>query len=119
MPTNEDKKVTNNSAEKPKAIVRSSKQEVLMYTILFLGLFSIISLFAINIALIDKMFDSLVAENLILKDMLSTNTVNSSNLVELREGELIVTVTPVVTDAPEPTAVVEDATVTPTVTIFP
>ena len=52
-------------------ITKSSKEELTMYFILIVGVVAIVFLFAINVLLIDKIMSDTVAENQLLRDMVS------------------------------------------------
>lgn len=112
MPKNDLKPETSEQSikqEKPKAFVKSTKEEFVMFMILMFGLFAVITVFAINIALLDKFMANIIQENLILREMLQVD-INESSGVVLEDNEVVVTVTPSLepTDVPEPTSVPDD-----------
>lgn len=53
-------------------ISKSGKEELTMYLILLFGIASIVSLFAINVLLIDKIMSDTINENQILRNMVVT-----------------------------------------------
>jgi hypothetical protein len=50
-------------------IRKSNKEELTMYLILLLGVASIVSLFAVNVLLIDKIMSDTINENQLLRNM--------------------------------------------------
>ena len=57
------------------AVKASTREEAIMYTLLLLGVSAIVALFAVNIMLIDKIFENVVVENVYLRQTL----INSNN----------------------------------------
>lgn len=50
-------------------ISKSSREELTMYLILLFGVASIVSLFAVNVLLIDKIMSDTINENQLLRNM--------------------------------------------------
>lgn len=50
-------------------ISKSTREELTMYLILLFGVASIVSLFAVNILLIDKIMSDTIGENQLLRNM--------------------------------------------------
>ncbi len=53
-------------------ISKSTREELTMYLILLFGIASIVSLFAVNVLLIDKIMSDTINENQVLRNMVVT-----------------------------------------------
>ncbi len=57
-------------AQDNKTVTSSTKEEALMYILLMVGVGAVVSLFAVNIVLIDKVMESTMIENHYLRQMI-------------------------------------------------
>lgn len=81
----------------PQTIQKSSKDELLMYVLLFVGVSAVVLLFLINILLIDKIMENTIEENYYLKqDLQNQKLIDSKEeqkeieiplQIEVEEGE--------------------------------
>lgn len=63
--------------KKPQSKKSNTKDELVMYVLLFTGVSAIVSLFAINVILINKIMYNTIEENLILQDSPEINRVDN------------------------------------------
>lgn len=71
--------------KKPQTIKNSTKDELVMYLLLFVGIISIVTLFAVNVMLIDRIMENTILENQILRDSYNSS---SNETTETYESEI-------------------------------
>lgn len=69
-------------AKENKTVKSSTKEEAVMYLLLMIGVAAIVSLFAVNVILIDQIMGNTITENYLLRDNLKQK--NESNPSEDR-----------------------------------
>lgn len=81
-------------AKENKTVTSSTKEELVMYLLLFVGVSAIVSLFAVNVVLINKIFGNTFTENQYLRQILEYEKTRSSeespDVFETTEGDFFV-----------------------------
>jgi len=70
-------------AKENKTITKSTKEEAMMYFLLLVGVSAIVSLFAVNVILINKTMDNIVLENQYLHNTLRLERERNTSEAEI------------------------------------
>lgn len=76
-------------AKENKTVTSSTKEEAVMYLLLMLGVAAIVSLFAVNVLLIDKIMDNTILENQYLRETLEMRRQTADSDVEVEEDDIL------------------------------
>lgn len=76
-------------AKENKTVTSSTKEEAIMYLLLMLGVAAIVSLFAVNVLLIDKIMDNTILENQYLRETLEMRRQTADSGVEVEEDDIL------------------------------
>lgn len=72
-----------------KTITTSTKEEAIMYLLLMIGIAAIVSLFAVNVLLIDKIMDNTILENQYLRGSLESRQQQVDGDAEVEEDDIL------------------------------